>query len=319
MQIEAERLNLEKEKLKKKLEAETAKPGMKSNTVKLPKLDFTKFSGNLLRWQEFWDSYDSAIHSNASLSSVEKMNYLRAKLEGEAEEVISGLTLTNANYEEAIRLLQKRFGQNEIIMNAHYIKLMDLPASSSHTSALRTSYDSIEKHLRSLQALGEDVNTKMLVSLIMTKLPKDVITHLTDQKEDDQEWTVQLLRDKLHRFITNRENAERQCGTKDDSKHPTGGTWPTSEVKEVKTTTEALFSVTNLPKDQKVRKRNVCIYCNGKHWSDECKKYPTVTARNEKIKGHCFICLKPGHHQKDCKTSKVCVHCQQKNKHHRSL
>ena len=39
------------------------------------------------------------------------MNYLRAKLEGEAEEVISGLTLTNANYKEAIRLLQKLFGQ----------------------------------------------------------------------------------------------------------------------------------------------------------------------------------------------------------------
>ena len=123
LQIEAERLNLEKEKLKK-LEAETAKPGMKSNTVKLPKLDFTKFSGNLLRWQEFWDSYDSAIHSNASLSPVEKMNYLRAKLEGEAEEVISGLTLTNANYEEAIRLYCKsalvkmRLSSMPIILNS---------------------------------------------------------------------------------------------------------------------------------------------------------------------------------------------------------
>ena len=87
----------------------------------------------------------------------------------------------------------------------------------------------------------------------------------------------------------------------------------------MKTTTEALFSFTNPPKDQKVRKRNVCIYCNGKHWSDECKKYPTVTARKEKIKGHCFICLKPGHHHKDWKTRKVCVHCRQKNKHHQSL
>nr|XP_058965776.1 uncharacterized protein LOC131792425 [Pocillopora verrucosa] len=77
----------------------------------------------------------------------------------------------------------------------------------------RTRYDSIEKHLRSLQALGEDVNTKMLVSLIMTKFPKDVITHLTDHKEDGQEWTVQLLRDKLHRFITNRENVTVKANT----------------------------------------------------------------------------------------------------------
>ncbi|XP_067055999.1 uncharacterized protein [Acropora muricata] len=226
LQIEAERLSLEKEKLKKKLEVETAKQGMKSNTVKLPKLDFNKFGGELLKWQEFWDSFESAIHSNASLNPVEKMNYLRAKLEGEAEEVISGLTLTNANYEEAIRLLQKRFGQNEIIINAHYTSLMDMPASSSSTSAL----------------------------------------------QDGQEWTVQLLRDKLHRFITNRENAERQCGIKDDSKHTARSMWLTSEDKEGKTTTETLFSVTKPPKDQKVRRRDICVYCQGKHWSDECKK-----------------------------------------------
>jgi len=119
---------------------------------------------------------------------------------------------------------------------------------SSQTSALRKSYDTIEKHLRSLQALGEDVNTKMLVSLIMSKLPKDVITHLTDQKEDDQEWSVQLHRDKLHRYTTNRENAERQCGTKDDSKHPIGNMRPTSQDSEGKTTTEALFLFPNLPK-----------------------------------------------------------------------
>ena len=292
---------------------------MKSNTVKLLKLDFNKISGELLKWQEFWDSFESAIHSNASLNPVKKMNYLRAKLEGEAEEVISGLTLTNVNYEEAIRLLQKRFGQNEIIINAHHTSLMDMPASSSSTSALRTRYDSIEKHLRSLQALGEDVNTKMLVSLIMTTLPKDVITPLTDHKEDGQEWTVQLLRDKLHRFITNRENAERQCGIKDDSKHTARSMWLTSEDKEGKTTTETLFSVTKPPKDQKVRRRDICVYCQGKYWSNECKKYATVAARKEKIKGQCFICLKPGHHQKDCKANKVCVYCQQKNKYHRSL
>ena len=37
----------------------------------------------------------------------------------------------------------------------------------------------------------------MLVYLIMAKLPKDVLIHLTDQKNDGDEWTaaVQLLRD----------------------------------------------------------------------------------------------------------------------------
>lgn len=39
----------------------------KPNTTKLPKHDFKKFSGELLKWQEFWDSltqqYASTRHS----------------------------------------------------------------------------------------------------------------------------------------------------------------------------------------------------------------------------------------------------------------
>jgi len=183
LQIEAERLILEKEKLRKKLEVDT-KQGTKLNVVKLPQLDFKKFSGGLLNWQEFWDSFNSAVHSNPSLSPVEKMNYLRAQLEGDAADVISGLPLTNANYEQSIKLLEERYGQNEVIINAHYTSLMDLPVSSSQTSALRKNYDLIEKHLRSLEALGENIESKILASLIMAKLPKDVLIHLTDQKND---------------------------------------------------------------------------------------------------------------------------------------
>ena len=82
--------------------------------------------------------------------AVEIMNYLKEKLDGNAAEVILGLTLTNVNYDEAIKLLKERFGQNDIIINTHYTQLMDLPVASSHTGALRSNYDKIEKHLRNI-------------------------------------------------------------------------------------------------------------------------------------------------------------------------
>lgn len=78
---------------------------MKSNIVKLLKFDFNKFSGELLKWQEFWDLFEFVIYLNVLFNLVEKMNYLRVKLEGEVEEVILGLILINVNYEEVIRLL----------------------------------------------------------------------------------------------------------------------------------------------------------------------------------------------------------------------
>ena len=36
-----------------------------------------------------------------------------------ALEAISGLTLTGANYDETIEILQKRFGNKQLIINKH--------------------------------------------------------------------------------------------------------------------------------------------------------------------------------------------------------
>ena len=68
----------------------------------------------------------------------------------------------------------------------------------------------------------------MLVSLIMaSKLPKDVLIHPTEQKKGGDEWTVQLLRDQLHRYISNKENADRQSSDKVDYKGSVRNTWST--------------------------------------------------------------------------------------------
>ena len=60
-------------------------------TIKLPKLELQKIDGNILKWQEFWDSFEASIHRNPNLQPVDKFNNLRAELEGDASSVISGL------------------------------------------------------------------------------------------------------------------------------------------------------------------------------------------------------------------------------------
>ena len=81
-----------------------------SNKVKLPKLTLPRFDGRLDRWTTFWDSFESAIHTNNDLSDVDKFNYLRSLLEGSAFAAIRGLTLSAANYVDAVGILKKRFG-----------------------------------------------------------------------------------------------------------------------------------------------------------------------------------------------------------------
>ena len=49
---------------------------MQRTIGQLPKLSLPTFSGDPLQWQMFWDSFDAAVHSNVSLSGVQKFNYL---------------------------------------------------------------------------------------------------------------------------------------------------------------------------------------------------------------------------------------------------
>ena len=52
--------------------------------TRLPKLEVSKYSGDPLNWQSFWDCFESAIDLNPNLSVVQKLNYLRTQLESKA-------------------------------------------------------------------------------------------------------------------------------------------------------------------------------------------------------------------------------------------
>ena len=77
--------------------------------------------------QRFWDSFDSAINSNQSLTAVEKFCYLRASLRGPAAATINGLNLSSANYEAAVALLKERYGEPQKVINAHMDALVNHP------------------------------------------------------------------------------------------------------------------------------------------------------------------------------------------------
>ena len=56
-------------------------PDASGHRVKLPKLMLKPFNGDITTWTPFWESHESAIHKNASLSDVDKFNYLNSLLE----------------------------------------------------------------------------------------------------------------------------------------------------------------------------------------------------------------------------------------------
>ena len=83
-----------------------------TRAVRLPKLQLRPFGGELTKWTSFWDSFESAVRNNRDLSDIEKFNYLSSLLERSAREAISELSLTTANYHEAIATLKKSLEAN---------------------------------------------------------------------------------------------------------------------------------------------------------------------------------------------------------------
>jgi hypothetical protein len=52
-----------------------------------------------------------------SLSDLDKFNYFRSRLTGDARSAIAGLSLSNANYVVAVKLLYNRFGDRKEVID----------------------------------------------------------------------------------------------------------------------------------------------------------------------------------------------------------
>ncbi|CAG2200117.1 unnamed protein product [Mytilus edulis] len=172
-------------------------------------------------------------------------------------------------------------------------------------------------------AMHRDVTQDLFISMITSKLPKDVFIQLEIQKGNNDRWTVRKLRQFFNTYITAREAAA-------ESQSKETHTGPSSEEKQQSKiqsnnsnfqprkhlSAEALMTIKPFGKNSGSGNSMVCRYYDGHHWSDECRKFSTIEDRKQKIKGSCYTCLKPGHVSRDCKFEKF---CKQKKGHHRSL
>lgn len=78
--------------------SETASVSTSKVRAKLSKLTLKRFGGDPTQWHSFWDRFSAAVHNNDGVSKVDKFNYLKSLVEGQAASVIEGLSLTNDNY-----------------------------------------------------------------------------------------------------------------------------------------------------------------------------------------------------------------------------
>ena len=154
------------------VDSSVSSPG--KTQVKLPKLVLKKFNGDHSKWISFWDTFEASVHKNENLSPIDKFNYLILLLEWSATESISGLMLTASNYDEAIEILNGRFGNKQQIINRHMEILPSLDSVTSHHNmrSLRKLHNTVESNVRSSKSLGvpRESYCGLLSSILMIKL-----------------------------------------------------------------------------------------------------------------------------------------------------
>lgn len=95
-----------------------------------------------------------------------------------SSEAIASLSLTDANYEEAIATLKKRFGNSQLIVSRHMEALMNVTNISSHhdVKGLRKLHDTVEAHVRGLKTLGVSPESygSLLTSVLVNKSPPEI-------------------------------------------------------------------------------------------------------------------------------------------------
>ena len=95
--------------------------------MKLPKLSLATFNGDPTNWTRCWDSFKSTIGDHRGLSKIDKLKYLVNSLTGVAAQTLTGLQISNDSYDEAIELLEKRFGNKQVIITSFMDSLRELP------------------------------------------------------------------------------------------------------------------------------------------------------------------------------------------------
>ena len=248
-----------------------------------PEWKLESYDGNPLQWHEWFGQFRSAVDS-APLSADVKLTYLKSLVTGKAKTAIANFAYCGSMYQEALRTLERKFGQPQAVVGAYLEKLSNYPAVKMHSSDSIVSYASVITSLVSVfQSLSyeADLKSASLMNLAVSKLPPNM-------KEGWSLHTVKrnLLRPTLLDFNTwLQEKAEAHERMRTISKNASAEEQPS--VGSKKTTSKVFASTTEQRKTTKVstsqepRKSVICLVCKANHplWRCTVFKEKTPTQR----------------------------------------
>ena len=148
---------------------------------RLPEVKLAIFKGNFGEWETFWSSFRTNVDVRIDIENSTKFIYLAQSLEGEPKEMISGLAITDDNYNIAIRILRDRYDNASKQTNVLLQRLHTLPTPKHNPKDLRvflTEYRKIKDQLS--RVLDFQASELVIKSIVIRKLTFQTFDRICD-------------------------------------------------------------------------------------------------------------------------------------------
>ena len=291
---------------------------------KLPEITIKEpFAGNIEKWPEFWGLFDSLINSKPNIPKVQKFIYLKEYLTREALDTITGIPVTEDEYDNAVQTLKIRYDDKNYAVTHYISQLINLSAPTYSAKSLRLYHTECDKIIRCLSGLNMDSKTYAcaMAPILTSKLPDEIMQQIcrTTGKESmyDLRTIMAALRTEVE--ILERSNLKVKTGQErkfEQRKHFVG---KTNFGRSSAHFSGFVQNSTNGSRPEfSGEKSKRCVFCCGQHATQNCTKF-NLEERQELVKyqGRCFRCLGFGHRSFKCRYQSVCENC--KENHHTAL
>ncbi|XP_072380660.1 uncharacterized protein [Diabrotica undecimpunctata] len=274
---------------------------------RLPAIPIPTYNGNIDMWIKFKETYESLVHNNDVLSSIEKFYFLKRALQEDPEKMVKMRKMTAENYDVVWQLLCDRYDDKPLLVGFHIDSLLVFRSLSKESATdLRDMLDIIIESLFALEKLNVESNSwdPFLVHLMSKTLDQFSFSKWEEIRPKKELATLDQFKDFLRNRIDSLKNIERMRKEKNTVDSKGKHFQPNWKSKSNKTLVA-------------VETTSSCFYCKEKHFIYNCSSFLKLNTygryKQAQKLGLCLNCLqKTNHVSKNCQSGN-CRKCGRKH------
>uniref|UniRef100_A0A1B0DIL1 Uncharacterized protein n=1 Tax=Phlebotomus papatasi TaxID=29031 RepID=A0A1B0DIL1_PHLPP len=149
-------------------------PRREMHSNKLPTLEVPDFSGDRTQWPNFKGMFLSIVHNNRRLSDIQRLQYLKSLVSGNALKLIRNVPMSEQGYDSAWRLLMKHFDDAFTVVHHEIEKFCRIPAISTlNVESFTDLYATAVSVLDSLDGQNATSRDPWVIYLLLSKLDSE--------------------------------------------------------------------------------------------------------------------------------------------------